>query len=97
MFSEAASLKAAAQPSASYGWDNEYGHLESTVNDFGASKFLVSNAEFMSFVEAGGYQNQDYWTEEGWQWVQYKNAKLPQFWIAPENPRRSIPLPPASQ
>ena len=69
------------QPSATYGWDNEYGSLESNITEFKASQFLVSNQEFLGFIEDEGYQTERYWTEEGWNWAQYKNAKYPPFWV----------------
>jgi len=68
------------QPSAFYGWDNEYGRYEAEVETFKASKFLVSNAEFKAFVDDGGYQNETYWTEEGWRWAQYDAHGMPRFW-----------------
>lgn len=34
----------------SFGWDNEYGHRDVDVPAFAASKFLVTNAEFLPFV-----------------------------------------------
>lgn len=64
-----------------YGWDNEYGKHEAVVPAFKASKFLCSNGEFMQFVDAGGYQMQQYWTQEGWNWKTYKEAQHPLFWI----------------
>ncbi len=48
-----------------YGWDNEYGVYSETVNEFKISKMLISNREFLEFVEADGYNLQKYWTEEG--------------------------------
>src|SRR5699024_9929556 len=48
-----------------YGWDNEYGTHEADVADFEASRYLVSNDEFLEFVEAGGYRNRHHWGEEG--------------------------------
>ncbi|NDW15662.1 5-histidylcysteine sulfoxide synthase [Alteromonas genovensis] len=63
-----------------YGWDNEYGTLNEHVNDFKASKFLVSNGEFLSFVEDGGYDKAEYWEEEGNSWRLYTKAKHPLFW-----------------
>ncbi|GAB1267731.1 5-histidylcysteine sulfoxide synthase [Aurantivibrio infirmus] len=68
-----------------YGWDNEYGKLSTKVSDFKASQFLVSNKEFLAFVEAGAYQKQCYWTEEGWDWLSYANVSQPEFWIADQN------------
>lgn len=64
-----------------YGWDNEFGAHRFKVKDFEASKYLVSNREYLDFIEAGGYQNQDFWTEEGWRWVSYTKAEQPLFWI----------------
>ena len=66
---------------ALYGWDNEFGHHESDVWDFKASRYLVSNREYLEFMEAGGYATQEYWTEEGWNWVGYSRATHPLFWI----------------
>ena len=67
-----------------YGWDNEYGQHEVTVEEFAASKFLVSNREYLSFVEAGGYQERVWWTEEGWHWRNFKQARHPFFWVERE-------------
>ena len=53
--------------------------------DFNASKYLVSNREFLEFIEDDGYQSESYWTPEGWGWVQYNNAKHPLFWIRSED------------
>lgn len=36
-----------------YGWDVEYGRQQIALQPFQASKMLVSNAEFLAFVEAG--------------------------------------------
>ena len=49
-----------------YGWDNEYGSYEEEVADFRASKYLVSNGEFLEFIKDGGYRTSEFWTEEGW-------------------------------
>lgn len=63
-----------------YGWDNEYGEEIAVVADFNASQYLVSNAEFMQFIEAGGYRDQQWWTQEGQQWLAYSKAEMPRFW-----------------
>ena len=33
--------------------------------EFEASKYLVSNKEFLDFVKNSGYERQELWTEEG--------------------------------
>lgn len=63
-----------------YGWDNEYGNFKDQVPAFEASKYLVSNQEFLTFVEDQGYNKKQYWDDEGWAWVTYKNAEHPVFW-----------------
>jgi 5-histidylcysteine sulfoxide synthase len=64
-----------------YGWDNEYGTFEKQVQPFTASKYLVSNDEYRSFVEdPAGYTDQRWWTTEGWNWRCYLDAKMPRFW-----------------
>jgi 5-histidylcysteine sulfoxide synthase/putative 4-mercaptohistidine N1-methyltranferase len=64
-----------------YGWDNEYGTFEKHCPAFKAAKYLTSNAEFLEFVEAGGYKNDTYWLEEGLSWKKYANAIHPTFWV----------------
>ncbi len=66
---------------ALYGWDNEYGRLEAQVEPFRASRYLTSNAEFKEFMDAGGYTTRKYWTEEGWDWREFKQAEHPLFWV----------------
>ncbi len=70
---------------ATYGWDNEYGEKRVDIDSFSASKYLVSNGEFLSFIKDNGYQQKKYWTDEGWNWVQYKKTEHPLFWIKKED------------
>lgn len=67
-----------------YGWDNEYGQHEAEVAAFEAAKYLVSNQEFLAFVEADGYQTGHYWSEEGLGWLQFSQATHPCFWCKTE-------------
>ena len=64
-----------------YGWDNEYGVRQASVDAFDASKYLVSNQEFLEFVEAGGYSDDSYWSEEGLSWRAFAKASHPVFWV----------------
>lgn len=64
-----------------YGWDNEYGHYEEDINDFEVSKYLVSNGEFLEFVENGGYEKEEFWSEEGRGFLKRSDLKHPHFWI----------------
>ncbi len=64
-----------------FGWDNEYGKKEEEVQNFRASKYLVSNGEFLEFINANGYKNGEFWSKEGKAWKNYTKAKHPTFWI----------------
>lgn len=64
-----------------YGWDNEYGSHTTDIPAFQASKFLVSNQEFLPFVEANGYRTESYWQEEGRSWQEFTQTERPAFWI----------------
>jgi len=66
---------------AYYGWDMDYGHRQVEVAPFAASAYLVSNQEFLAFVEAGGYRNPAYWDGKGWAWVQGIDRDYPAFWV----------------
>ena len=64
-----------------FGWDNEYGVEEVVLADFRAARQLVSNGEFLAFVEDGGYAREEWWTEEGRGWLHYTRAEHPRFWL----------------
>lgn len=64
-----------------YGWDNEYGVYKEDVSDFKASKYLVSNGEYMEFVKDKGYESEEYWDEEGKNFLKVSSASHPPFWV----------------
>lgn len=72
-------------PVSRYGWDNEFGAHQADIAAFQASRYLVSNREFLDFVEDGGYANDACWEEEGLAWKNYAHAAHPVFWIRPED------------
>jgi 5-histidylcysteine sulfoxide synthase/putative 4-mercaptohistidine N1-methyltranferase len=64
-----------------YGWDNEYGREETRLAGFAAARQLVSNGEFLPFVEGGGYAEMRYWTEEARDWLGFARPAHPSFWV----------------
>jgi 5-histidylcysteine sulfoxide synthase/putative 4-mercaptohistidine N1-methyltranferase len=64
-----------------YGWDNEFGDHQAEIDAYQASRYLVTNREFLEFVEANGYSEARWWDEEGLAWKQYRKAQHPLFWI----------------
>jgi len=64
-----------------YGWDNEYGIYRESIENFQASKYLVSNGEYLAFVEDGGYKKEEFWDDEGRAFLKNTQAKHPPFWV----------------
>ena len=63
-----------------FGWDNEFPELEAVVDDFTIDRSPVRNAEFLEFMEDGGYERPELWRDEDWQWRQRTDLEHPVFW-----------------
>lgn len=61
-------------------FDNELGRHKVFLNDFKISNQLVTNREYVQFIEAGGYTDFKHWHSEGWDWVKQNSAKSPLYW-----------------
>jgi len=44
-------------------------------------KNSFSNAEYYNFVLDNGYDREEFWTQEGWNWASGQKNKYPKFWI----------------
>ena len=61
-------------------YDNELGRHTVYLQEYSIANRLVSNREYLEFIEAGGYQNFAFWHAEGWDWVQKENILAPLYW-----------------
>jgi len=61
-------------------FDNELGRHKAYIQEFEISKSLVTNEEFMEFMDAGGYQDFNLWLDEGWSWVNNNAIQAPMYW-----------------
>ena len=57
-------------------FDNELGRHKVFLPNFAISTELISNKEYLQFIEAGGYLNFNYWHAEGWDWVKNNRVTL---------------------
>ena len=64
----------------SWHYDNEKPAFKLHSDCFLISKNPVSNAEYLSFMEDGGYDNQAYWSDAGWQWKNRYHLHHPEYW-----------------
>ncbi len=66
---------------ADFCYDNELGRHKVFVGDFEINNFLVTNAEYIEFIESGGYKDFNLWLDEGWAWVNNHNVNAPLYWL----------------
>lgn len=74
-------LHAIGHDGAGFCFDNEQARHEVFVPAFEIADRLVSNAEYLEFIEADGYSEFNYWLAEGWDWVQESKIKAPLYWV----------------
>ena len=63
-----------------YHFDNELGVHKVYLQDYEIANRLVTNKEFIEFIESGAYQNFNLWHAEGWDWVQKNTINAPMYW-----------------
>lgn len=61
-------------------WDNELGYHKTYLHDFEISNRLVTNKEYIEFIEAGGYRDFNLWHADGWDWNNNNNIEAPMYW-----------------
>lgn len=61
-------------------FDNERKKHKVYLLPYNISTRLVSNEEYLSFMDDGGYRNFRYWLSEGWDWVTKTKAAAPMYW-----------------
>lgn len=61
-------------------FDNELNRHKVYVNDYAICEQLVTNAEYLDFILAGGYSDFRYWHAEGWDWVKNNQVATPMYW-----------------
>lgn len=66
-------------------FDNELGLHNVFLQDFEICNAPVSNAEYLEFINEGGYQNFRFWHAEAWDWVKNNEIKAPLYWHKIDN------------
>lgn len=61
-------------------FDNELARHKVYLDDFSISSRLVTNREFLEFINDGGYKDHRLWHSEGWDWVKRENVNAPLYW-----------------
>jgi formylglycine-generating enzyme required for sulfatase activity/calcineurin-like phosphoesterase family protein/energy-coupling factor transporter ATP-binding protein EcfA2 len=62
------------------------------LDEFMMGKYPVTNEEFKAFVDDGGYNNEEYWTKEGWKWKKEVKISEPGYWHEGKWNRPNFPV-----
>ena len=67
--------------SGRFGWDNEFESSVRAVPEFSIDEQKVTNGRFLEFVQAGGYDQRGFWSDENWAWKERHGIRHPSFWV----------------
>jgi len=71
--------------SKTFCFDNELPRHKIFLSPYSISSRLVSNADYLEFIQAGGYQDPQWWLSDGWEAVQKNGWRAPLYWQQIEN------------
>jgi iron(II)-dependent oxidoreductase len=57
-----------ARVRAGFSYDNERPAFTAQLGAFRIGRRAITNATFLRFVEGGGYERREWWSDEGWAW-----------------------------
>lgn len=63
-----------------FNFDNEEPKHQQWLQPFEVSNRLVTNGEYIMFIEQGGYQKPSYWLSDGWSKVLQEQWQAPLYW-----------------
>lgn len=61
-------------------FDNELNRHKVYLGAYQLRNALVTNGEFLEFIEAGGYGHFAHWLSDGWAWVKANDIQAPAYW-----------------
>jgi ergothioneine biosynthesis protein EgtB len=64
----------------SFAFDNEGPAFKVFLAPFELASRTITNAEYLAFVEAGGYERPEFWLSDGWNKVRAEGWRHPLYW-----------------
>jgi gamma-glutamyl hercynylcysteine S-oxide synthase len=65
-----------------FAYDNERPRHRTDVRQFQLGCHPITNASYLHFVEGGGYERREWWSDEGWAWKEQYDITRPGGWAA---------------
>jgi iron(II)-dependent oxidoreductase len=63
-----------------FAYDNERPRHRTDVRGYLIGRTPITNATYLTFVEGGGYERREWWSDEGWSWKEDYDITRPQSW-----------------
>jgi iron(II)-dependent oxidoreductase len=67
-------------PADGFVFDNEKWAHDIELAAFSIARAPVTNTDFAAFVEDGGYNYRQFWSDDGWVWREREAAERPLYW-----------------
>jgi gamma-glutamyl hercynylcysteine S-oxide synthase len=67
-------------PDEGFAYDNERPRHHTDVRAFRIGRTPITNATYLHFVEGGGYERREWWSDEAWAWKEQYDITHPQGW-----------------
>jgi ergothioneine biosynthesis protein EgtB len=80
----AGGLKHIGHDGPGFCFDNERPRHEVSLRDYRLGSRLVTNGEYLEFIQAGGYLRPELWLSDGWNLVCSEGWRAPLYWIEVE-------------
>ncbi len=64
----------------SFAYDNELPRHQVLLLPFRLASRLVTNGEYLEFMEAGGYERPELWLSDGWSTIRKQSWQAPLYW-----------------
>ena len=65
-----------------FAYDNERPRHRTDVRGYLIGRTPITNGTYLTFVEGGGYQRREWWSDEGWAWKEEYDITRPGGWTA---------------
>jgi gamma-glutamyl hercynylcysteine S-oxide synthase len=65
-----------------FAYDNERPRHRTDVRGYMIGHTPITNATYLTFVEGGGYERREWWSDEGWAWKEEYDITRPLAWTA---------------
>jgi gamma-glutamyl hercynylcysteine S-oxide synthase len=69
-------------PADGFAYDNERPRHRTDMRGYLIGRTPITNGTYLTFVEGGGYQRREWWSDEGWAWKEQYDITRPGAWTA---------------